>query len=122
MFPLSAFSLCNHAPDADFEPAGEYIREIARKVLEKGLAAVDLPQCQLPRYQRVERGENSANRQKDSGPTSGENFAHRGDAHYYWLTGEFEESEKENEKSDHWALANGYVAVTPTTVDVTAYG
>ena len=24
-------------PDADFEPAGEYIREIARKVLEKGL-------------------------------------------------------------------------------------
>ena len=27
-----------------------------------------------------------------------------------------------NEKSDHWALANGYVAVTPTTVDVTAYG
>ena len=41
---------------------------------------------------------------------------------YYWLTGEFEESEKENEKSDHWALANGYVAVTPTTVDVTAYG
>ena len=37
--------------------------------------------------------------------------------------GEFEESEKENEKkSDHWALANGYVAVTPTTVDVTAYG
>ena len=31
-----------------------------------------------------------------------ENFAHRGDAHYYWLTGEFEESEKENEKSDHW--------------------
>lgn len=38
------------------------------------------------------------------------------------LTGEFEEAEKENEKSDHWALQNGYVAITPTTVDVTAYG
>ena len=56
--PSIGFSLCNHMPDADFEPAGEYIREIARKVLEKGFAAVDLPQCQLPRYQRVERGEN----------------------------------------------------------------
>lgn len=31
------FSLCNHEPNADFEPAGPYIREIARLVLEKGL-------------------------------------------------------------------------------------
>ena len=28
----------------------------------------------------------------------------------------------ENEKNDHWALDNGYVAITPTTVDATAYG
>jgi 5'-nucleotidase len=27
----------------------------------------------------------------------------------------------ENEKNDHWALANGYVAITPTVVDMTAY-
>ena len=26
------------------------------------------------------------------------------------------------EKNDHWALDNGYVAITPTTVDATAYG
>jgi len=51
-----------------------------------------------------------------------ENFAHRGDAHYYWLTGEFENNDAENEKNDHWALDNGYVAITPTTVDATAYG
>lgn len=25
-------------------------------------------------------------------------------------------------ENDHWALANGYVAITPTVVDVTAYG
>ena len=49
-------------------------------------------------------------------------YIHRGDAHYYWLTGEFEDAETGNEKSDHWALENGYVAITPTTVDVTAYG
>ena len=41
-----------------------------------------------------------------------ENFAHRGDAHYYWLTGEFENNDAENEKNDHWALDNGYVAIT----------
>ena len=52
---------------------------------------------------------------------NGENFAHRGDTHYYWLTGEFQNTDPDNEKNDHWALDNGYVAITPTTVDVTAY-
>ena len=44
------------------------------------------------------------------------------DTNYFWLTGEFTDHEPENEKNDHWALVNGYVAITPTTVDVTAYG
>ena len=43
------------------------------------------------------------------------------DSNYFWLTGEFTDHEPENERNDHWALANGYVAITPTTVDVTAY-
>ena len=43
------------------------------------------------------------------------------DPNYFWLTGEFTDHEPENERNDHWALANGYVAITPTTVDVTAY-
>ena len=51
-----------------------------------------------------------------------ENFAHRGDSHYYWLTGELVDEDADQEDTDHWALANGYVAITPTTVDVTAYG
>ena len=43
------------------------------------------------------------------------------DPNYFWLTGEFTDHVLENERNDHWALANGYVAITPTTVDVTAY-
>ena len=46
----------------------------------------------------------------------------KGDDNYFWLIGEFKDDEPENEKNDHWALANGYVAITPTVVDVTAYG
>ena len=30
--PSVAFSLCSHEADADFEPAGEYIRDIVRKL------------------------------------------------------------------------------------------
>lgn len=35
--PSIGFSLCNHRPDADFEPSGPYIRKIAAMILEKGL-------------------------------------------------------------------------------------
>ena len=42
--PSIGFSLCNHEPNADFEPAGPYIREIARLVLEKGLPPLTLRQ------------------------------------------------------------------------------
>ena len=35
---------------------------------------------------------------------------------------EFDNYEPEAEDSDHWALGHGYVAVTPTQIDVTAYG
>lgn len=33
--PSIGFSLCNHRPDADFEPSGPYIRKIAAMILEK---------------------------------------------------------------------------------------
>ena len=44
---------------------------------------------------------------------------HGGD--YFWLTGNFANGEPENEDTDQWALTHGYVAVTPTRIDVTAY-
>ena len=55
--PSIGFSLCNHDQDADFEPAGTYIREYSPPGIGKRIAAVDLSQCQLSRYQRPERGE-----------------------------------------------------------------
>ena len=40
---------------------------------------------------------------------------------YFWLTGSYKNYEPNAEETDHWALDNGYVAITPTKVDVTAY-
>ena len=40
---------------------------------------------------------------------------------YYWLVGEYTDDEPDSEDTDSWALAHGYVAITPTTIDVTAY-
>jgi len=40
---------------------------------------------------------------------------------YFWLAGHYHDLEPNAEDTDKWALNNGYVAITPTTIDVTAY-
>ena len=40
---------------------------------------------------------------------------------YYWMVGEFRDTEPDATDTDEWALANGYVAITPTTIDITDY-
>ena len=40
---------------------------------------------------------------------------------YYWMVGHYRNAEPYAQDTDQWALAHGYVAVTPTTIDVTAY-
>ena len=40
---------------------------------------------------------------------------------YWWMVGHYRNDEPEATDTDRWALANGYVAVTPTRMDVTAH-
>lgn len=119
--PSIGFSLCSHEPNADFEPAGFYVRDIVQKVLQNGLPALTCLNVNFPVTSEL-KGVRICEQSRGQWVNEWENFAHRGDAHYYWMTGEFEDTDAENEKNDHWALANGYVAVTPVTVDATAYG
>jgi len=37
------------------------------------------------------------------------------------VTGHFENHEPEALDTDEWALANGYISVVPTKIDLTAY-
>ena len=118
--PSIGFSICDHAPGADFDAAGPYVRRIAAMVLEKGLPPLTCLNVNFPNTQEI-KGVRICEQAK--GHWSGEWQAcpRRDDANFYWLTGEFIDHEPENEKNDHWALANGYVAITPTVVDMTAY-
>ncbi len=73
-------------------------------------------------YEEELKGVKVCEQSKGQWTNEWENFAHRGDTHYYWLT----VSSRipipiMKKKNDHWALDNGYVAITPTKVDVTAY-
>jgi 5'-nucleotidase len=39
---------------------------------------------------------------------------------YYWMTGYYQNDEPLAEDTDAWAIAQGYAAITPLTVDHTA--
>ena len=41
---------------------------------------------------------------------------------YWWMAGEYESDEPDANDTDRWALNHGYVAITPTQIDVTHYG
>ena len=44
------------------------------------------------------------------------------DRDYFWMAGNFVSHDGNDEQTDTWALNNGYIAVTPTHLDLTAYG
>lgn len=119
--PSIGYSLCNHAAEADFSPLFPYVRRMAEEVLAHGLPQgvclnvnfPDTPAYKGVRICRQTRGAWINEWEKNRHPRGGE---------YFWLTGVFDNHEPEAEDSDHWALNHGYVAVTPTQIDVTAYG
>lgn len=118
--PSIGFSLCNHSHDAEFEATGPYIRKIVSMVLEKGLPPLTCLNVNFPDTPDI-KGIKVCEQAKGRWTGEWEACPRMGDSKYFWLTGSFTDHEPENEKNDHWALANGYVAITPTTVDITAY-
>jgi len=119
--PSVAFSLCDHSDDADFAPLAPFVRSITERVLGEGLPRGVCLNVNFPRLKefkcvricRIARG------------TWGNEVVRCVNPHgydYYWMTGEYTNDEPDADDTDNWALTNGYVAITPTQVDVTDYG
>ena len=118
--PSIAFSLCSHDPSADFDPAGEMIKAITQKVIEKGLPKLTCLNVNFPVTKEI-KGIRICQQAKGRWTSEWEPCPRSTDANYFWLTGKFEDEETDNEKDDHWALRNDYAAITPVKVDVTDY-
>lgn len=118
--PSVAFSLCDHRDDADFSPLRPFVRSITSHVLRQGLPSgvclnVNFPLTAAFRGVRVCRmAHGSWNKEVVE-------MHHPRGYNYYWLTGEYTNEEPEAADTDNYALNHGYVAVTPTTIDVTAH-
>ncbi len=134
--PSVAFSLCTHAADADFEPMRPYIRRFTRAVLEKGLPKgvclnINFPVVLSPGEKREERGLTAVEGDyhgvkvcRMAAGTWGNEITrchHPRGYDYYWMVGSYQNDEPEAEGTDNWALTHGYIAITPTRIDVTAY-
>ncbi|KAA6336356.1 5'-nucleotidase SurE [termite gut metagenome] len=116
--PSIGFSLCNHEPDADFEPTCEYVRKIVGKILEKGLPPLVCLNVNFPDTKEI-KGIKIC--EQTQGYWTQEWDACTCRENSYRLSGTFTNTQPNNKKNDRWALSQGYVAITPTKVDITAY-
>ena len=115
-----AFSLCDYRADADFNPMAPYVRQIVQRVLKEGLPKgvclnVNFPLLTSYKGVRICRM---------AFGTWGNEVAkchHPRGYDYWWMVGKYQNDEPEAEDTDNWALQHGYVAITPTRMDVTAY-
>ncbi len=120
--PAIGLSLTDHAADADFEASILWGKRIVGDILTHD---VELPLClnvNIP-IGKIEEIKGMRLCRQNRGYWREEFFRHedpRG-REYYWLTGEFVNTEPEAEDTDEWALAHGYIAVVPVQVDLTDY-
>lgn len=120
--PSVAFSLCDHHADADFEPLRPYIVDITRRVLNEGLPKGVCLNVNFPKLEGKEfLGVKVCRMAQGSWLNEITTCHHPRGYDYYWMVGHYHNDEPEATDTDNWALNNGYVAITPTTFDRTAY-
>lgn len=119
--PSVAFSLCDHDPNANFTPLRPLIREISRRILAEGLPKGVCLNVNFPLIEGPYKGVKICRMAVGSWGREVVRCVHPRGYEYYWLVGEYTNEEPEAEDTDNWALTHGYVAITPTTMDLTAY-
>ena len=118
--PSVAFSLCDHRDDADFSPLRPYIRTIVRRVLDDGLPEGVCLNVNFPLVDSF-RGVRCCRMAHGTWGNEVVCRHHPRGYDYYWLTGEYTNDEPQADDTDNYALTHGYIAITPTTIDVTAH-
>lgn len=117
--PSVGVSLCDLSADADFTHAAKIARELAEKVLQNGLPKgiclnVNVPKGKVKGIKVTSQTQGKwVNEYVKGQDGSGRDV--------FWITGTFENWEEDNENADEWALANGYAAVVPVKIDMTAH-
>ncbi len=120
--PAIGLSVDDHSPDADFEAAVFFGRQIVGDLLREQVEMSLCLNVNVPvgkpadlkgiRFCRQNRGfwrEEFFRRQDPMG------------REYFWLTGDFVNTEPDATDTDEWALSHGWVSVVPVHTDLTDY-
>ena len=118
--PSIAFSLCDHRDDADFEPMRPYVRQMVQRVLDKGLPLGVCLNINFPLASEF-KGVKVCRMAKGTWGNEVTKCRHPRGYDYWWMVGTYHNDEPDAEDTDNWALNHGYIAITPTQIDVTAY-
>lgn len=118
--PSVGMSLSDFGPKADFSQSGMIAVQIAKKVWREKLPEGTCLNVNVPKGENV-KGIQIASQTK--GKWTNEYFASKdaGQRDVFWLRGYFQNWEEENQKSDEWALNNGYASIVPVKIDMTHY-
>lgn len=117
-----AFSLCDNRADADFESLRPYVRDMVQRLLKDGLPKGVCLNVNFPKSgQEGYRGVKVCRMSRGTWGSEVTRCHHPRGYDYWWMVGHYQNDEPEAEDTDRWALDHGYVAITPTRVDVTDY-
>ena len=118
--PSVAFSLCNDDFDADFSAMREGIRNIVQNVLDEGLPKGVFLNVNYPDVKEL-KGVKICRMGLSHWPNEIHKRTKTDGGIEYRVSYEYHNDEPDATDTDAWALDNGYVAITPTTIDVTHY-
>lgn len=118
--PSIGVSLTDHSPNADFRHAVKYGKLMAERILSEGLPRGICLNLNIPGITDV-KGLKICTQTKGIWKEEIKKLKDPYDRVIYWLSGEFSSEEPENSCCDEWALSNGYAALVPLQIDMTAY-
>ena len=118
--PSVGFSSCAFSNEEDFLRLDKHICHIVKNVLKNGLPEKVFLNVNFPdhfpfkgtRICRMGMGDWVDEWIERDHPRGGK---------YFWIAGSFKSFDGHDETTDIWALNNGFVAITPITLDFTAY-
>jgi len=118
--PSLGISLTNHSSQADFSQAVKYGKQVAERMLASGLPEGVCLNLNVPNIPKV-KGLKVCSQTKGYWTKEFMEMKDPSGRTVYWLTGELLNQEPDNERSDEWALAQGYAALVPLRIDMTDY-
>lgn len=118
--PSVAFSSCAFSDKQDFQRLNDAIYNITKRVMENGLPDKVFLNVNFPANYPF-NGTKICKMGMGDWVDEWIEREHPRGGKYFWIAGNFVSYDGHDEATDIWALNNGYVAITPITLDFTAY-